>query len=130
MYGQQKPARDPVNVVLNLENEWTGALISKDEGVFNRFLADDFVYTENDKQYSKQEVIKSLVSPVSKVVSAHNEDMKVVVRDHTAVVTGWMYVNGTTESGEFKKIYRFTDVWSGTGDQWQLIAAQDYLMPE
>jgi ketosteroid isomerase-like protein len=117
-------------IIIQLENDWAKALVNRDEAVFNKLLAADFFYTENDKMYSRAEVIQSVISIAEKVESAYNEDMQVRIKDNTAIVTGWLFVNGKGSGGNFKRKYRFTDVWYNNTGSWQLIAAQDYLVPQ
>jgi len=47
----------------------------------------------------------------------------------TAVVTGWLIVRGRGHGGPFLHRYRFTDTWVKGNAGWQIVAAQDYLMP-
>lgn len=115
--------------VIQLENDWAKALVNRDETVFNKLLAADFSYTENEKLYSRAEVLRSVMSVSDTVASAYNEDMQVHIKDKTAIVTGWLFVNGKGADGSFKRKYRFTDIWFKEKGNWQLIAAQDYLLP-
>lgn len=128
VYGQKKNNRDST-LIIQLENDWTKALINRDKSVFNRLLAADFFYTENDKLYSRAEVIQSMTLLSDTVESAYNEDMQVHIKGKTAIVTGWLFVNGKGAEGEFKRKYRFTDIWLNDKGSWQMIAAQDYLLP-
>ena len=79
--------------------------------------------------YSRAEVIQSVMSTSETIRSASNEDMQVRIKDKTAIVTGWLFVNGKGAEGNFKRKYRFTDIWYNNKGTWQLIAAQDYLLP-
>ena len=126
---QQKTNSNDSTLILQLENDWAKALIKRDEAVFNKLLAADFFYTENEKLYSRAEVIQSVMSVSETIASAYNEDMQVHIKDKTAIVTGWLFVNGKGVEGNFKRKYRFTDVWFNQKDSWQLIAAHDYLLP-
>ncbi len=129
-FGQhQKTSSSDSTLIIQLENDWAKALINRDETVFNKLLATDFFYTENEKLYSRTEVIRSVMSISDTVVSAYNEDMQVHMKDKTAIVTGWLFVNGKGVEGNFKRKYRFTDIWFNKKGIWQLIAAQDYLLP-
>lgn len=117
------------SLIINLENDWAKALLTRDKNVFNKLLADDFFYTENEKMYSRSEVIESVMAPSETVEKAYNEDMHVHIKENTAIVTGWLFVNGKGAENDFKKKYRFTDIWFKKNGNWQLIAAQDYLLP-
>ena len=116
-------------IILKLENDWAIALVQRDETVFNKLLADDFFYTENEKMYTRSEVLQSAMSVSDTIVSAYNKDMEVHIKEKTAIVTGWLYVNGRESGSNFIRKYRFTDVWFNTKGVWQLIAAHDYLLP-
>lgn len=115
--------------IINLENKWTEALTKKDEDAFRKFLPENFIYTENDKMYSRDEVLQSLMSPAETVDEASNEDMQVHLYGNTAIATGWLIVKGHGSDGKFNRKYRYTDIWIKNDNTWQIIAAQDYLMP-
>ena len=104
-------------------------MVKKDFKVFNQLLAGDFLYTENEKMYTRDEVLQSVMSTSETIFKAYNEDMQVRLYDNTGIVTGWLIVVGKGADGGFKRKYRFTDIWFNKNDNWQLIAAQDYLMP-
>jgi len=116
--------------LLQLEDNWASALVKRDRVVFERLLADGFVYTENDQMMDRTTVLNSVVAGSDTVVAAHNDSM-VVHRfgPATAVVTGWLVVGGRGANGEFRRRYRFTDTWVKRGGSWQIVAAQDYVAP-
>ena len=130
VFGQQwKKHSSDSTLIIQLENDWAKALINRNETVFNKLLAADFFYTENEKLYSRYEVIQSVMSVSDTIVNAYNDDMQVHIKDKTAIVTGWLFVNGKSTGRNFKRKYRFTDIWFNKKGIWQLIAAQDYLLP-
>lgn len=114
--------------IVKLETDFTKALVKTDTSTFEKLLAPGFIYTENEKSYSRTEMLSSLTSGTDTVASAYNQDMVVHLFGTTAVVTGWMIVKGKNAGGQFEHKYRFTDTWNKNED-WQLIGAQDYLMP-
>ena len=116
-------------VLLRLEDEWALALIRRDAAVFRRLLADRFIYTEDDRTMSRDDVLHEIVAGADTVKSAHNEDMHVHRFGATAVVTGWLVVAGLGPGGPFDRRYRFTDTWVRRGGRWQIVAAHDYLVP-
>ena len=116
--------------VLRLEDSWASALVKRDSVVFNRLLAPGFVYTENDQLMDRAAVIRSVVAGPDTVTAAHNDSM--VVHRYgsvTAVVTGWLVVQGRNASGAFERRYRFTDTWVKRAGRWQIVAAQDFVAP-
>jgi len=62
-------SKDSIHII-KLENEWARAMVRKDEKVFQRLLASDFFYTENDKMYTRAEIMASLMSPAESIQNA------------------------------------------------------------
>jgi len=114
--------------LLQLEDDWTLALIRRDATVFRRLLADGFIYTEDDRTVGRDDVLRDIVAGPDTVEAAHNEEMRVHRFGSTAVVTGWLVVRGRGASGPFDRRYRFTDTWLRRGERWQIVAAHDYLV--
>lgn len=117
------------HVLLRLEDDWALGLTRRDTALFQRLLADGFVYTEDDRTVGREVVLHDVVAGPDTVEIAHNEDMKVHRFGATAIVTGWLIVSGRGPQGKFSRRYRFTDTWVRRGGRWQIVAAQDYLVP-
>jgi hypothetical protein len=117
--------------VFALEDGWTRALVKGDTAQFRRMLAPGFVYTEdNSVTIGASELIRGLASSTDKVTWAGNEGMKFYDYTPAGVVTGLLVVKGRNKQGEFTHRYRFTDTWLYRNGKWQIIAAQDYLIPK
>lgn len=114
--------------LLQLEDGWARGLVRRDTAMFSRHLARDFVYTENADVMDKRDVLAGVVGSDT-VTWAGNEGMKVHLYGTTAVVTGILAMKGRGKDGAFDKRYRFTDTWKYLDGRWQIIAAQDYLIP-
>jgi len=122
--------RDPdVRALLVLEDSWASAVVRRDSTTFERLLANGFVYTENDRVENRAQVLQDVVAGPDTVRAAHNEDMQVHCFGTTAVVTGWLVLEGHGAGGEFVRRYRFTDTWVRQSGRWRIVAAQDYLAP-
>lgn len=115
--------------LLRLEDDWTRGVVRRDTAMFRRLLAPGFVYTENADVMGTEEVIRGVVGD-DRVERAENHDMKVHDFGGTAVVTGILEMVGKGKGGPFDRRYRFTDTWMRRGTRWQIVAAQDYLMPK
>jgi ketosteroid isomerase-like protein len=115
--------------LIRLEDDWARALVRRDTATFRRLLAPRFVYTEDATVMSADDVIRSVVGP-DHVEWAGNEGMKVYDYGNTAVVTGILAVKGRGKEGSFSRRYRFTDTWLRRDGRWQVIAAQDYVIPK
>jgi ketosteroid isomerase-like protein len=122
--------QDPdTRALLQLEDEWAAALIRRDTTVFQRLLADGFIYTEDDRTVGRDAVLHDVVGPDT-VEAAHNEDMRVHRFGAAAIVTGWLVVRGHGAHGPFDRRYRFTDTWvRHLSGRWQIVGAHDYLVP-
>jgi len=112
-----------------LEDGWIQAVIKRDAAAFNRLLGPDFVYAEDDRVYTKEQMIKELTTGSDTVTSGRNEDLTVHVHGTTAIATGWLILVGRGSSGAFERHYRYTDTWLKMGGRWRIVAAQDYLKP-
>src|ERR1041384_2937320 len=80
--------------LLTLEDPWAVALVKRDRAAFERLLAPQFVYTAHAQLSDRAAGLTSLVSGDT-VTAAHNDSM--VVHRYgavTAVVTGWLVVEG------------------------------------
>ena len=116
--------------LIRLENQWTTGLVKRDRALFDRLLAPKFVYTEDDKLMRREEVLHEVSAGSDTVTAAHNEGMEVhEFGAVTAVVTGMLVVEGRGKGGAFTHRYRFTDTWVKRKAGWQIVAAQDYLIP-
>ena len=121
---QRLPAISP----LQLEDQWTTALVQRDARAFDRLLAPGFVYTEDAAVMDRNDVIKSVSGP-DRVEWARNEGMKVHDFGDVQVITGILHLRGKGKQGSFDRRYQFTDTWQRRNGRWQIIAAQDYLIP-
>lgn len=114
---------------IKLEDQWTTALVKRDAATFERLLAPNFVYTEDASVMSRADVIKSVTGP-DRVEWARNEGMEVHDFGDVHVITGVLHLRGRGKSGAFDRRYQFTDTWQRRNGRWQIIAAQDYLIPK
>jgi len=116
-------------VLLRLEDDWAIGLTRRDLALFQRLLADGFVYTEDDRTVDRDAVLHDIVAGPDTVATAHNEEMRVHRFGTTAIVTGWLVIEGRGAHGGFHRRYRFTDTWVRRDRGWQIVAAHDYLVP-
>jgi ketosteroid isomerase-like protein len=123
-------ARTPdERAVLDLEEAWAKGVVKRDAATFKRLLAPGFVYTEDDRVQTGEQLTRDIVSGTDTVAEARNEQMETHPFDNAMIVTGWLIMRGRSGGKPFDRRYRFTDTWLKRGSQWQIIAAQDYLVP-
>ncbi|HJQ54823.1 MAG TPA: nuclear transport factor 2 family protein [Gemmatimonadaceae bacterium] len=113
---------------IKLEDQWTTAVVKRDAQTFERLLAPNFVYTEDAQLMSRDDVIRSVTGP-DRVTWARNEGMRAHDFGDVQVITGILHLRGRGSGSNFDRRYRFTDTWQRRNGQWQMIAAQDYLIP-
>jgi len=113
---------------IKLEDQWTTAVVRRDAQTFERLLAPNFVYTEDAQLMTREDVIRSVTGP-DRVTSARNEGMQAHDFGDVQVITGILHLRGRGSGGNFDRRYRFTDTWQRRNGQWQMVAAQDYLIP-
>ena len=123
-------ARTPdERAVLDLEEAWAKAVVKRDAATFKRLLAPGFVYTEDDRVQTGDQLTHDIVSGTGTVTEARNEQLQTRAFDNVMIVTGWLVMQGHDGGKPFTRRYRFTDTWLKRSGQWQIIAAQDYLVP-
>ena len=126
----QQPTRTPdERAVLDLEEAWAKAVVKRDGATFKRLLAPGFVYTEDARVMTGEELTREVVSGADTVTEARNEQLRTHPFGNTMVVTGWLVLRGRGGGKPFERRFRFTDTWVKRNGQWQIVAAQDYLMP-
>jgi ketosteroid isomerase-like protein len=123
-------AADPRRQIAALEDEWIKAVVRRDAMAFNRLLAPNFVYTEDERVYTKEQLIKEITTSSDTVSGGRNEDLSVrLFGPQTAVATGWLVLQGRGAGGPFTARYRYTDTWVKFGGRWRVVAAHDYKKP-
>lgn len=127
---RETPQSQVQRTLLRLEDDWAKALVRRDAAVFRRLLAPRFVYTEDAVVMNKDELVRAITSGGDTVERADNEGLKVYDYGTTAVVIGILAMQGKGKDGPFNRRYRFTDTWLYRNGRWQVIAAQDYLIPK
>jgi len=84
------------------EDGWAAALVKRDASYFQRMLGAKFVYTEDAKVMTREQVLHDITAGSDTVTAAHNEDM--VVHEAgpvTAVVTGILVIEGRSAGARF-----------------------------
>src|SRR5688500_18694787 len=125
--GQANRAASPSPIQLG--GEWGAAMVRRDTVGWGRLRAPGFGYTENASVMNREEIIKSVTGSDS-VESARNEGMKIHDFGDVQVITGVLHLRGKGKDGPFDRRFQFTDTWQRRNGRWQVIAAQDYLIPK
>jgi ketosteroid isomerase-like protein len=126
---QQRTRTPDERAVLDLEEAWAKAVVKRDGATFKRLLAPGFVYTEDARVMTGEELTREVVSGTDTVTEARNEQLRTHPFGNTMVVTGWLVLRGRSGGKPFERRFRYTDTWVKRNGQWQIVAAQDYLLP-
>ena len=82
-----------------------------------------------EKPPAPSDFIRDVVAGTDSLTEASNQQLQTRAFDNVMIVTGWLVMKGHGGGKPFNRRYRFTDTWLKRGGQWQIIAAQDYLVP-
>lgn len=113
--------------LLQLEDLVAKCYVQYSPETIEKLVAKDFIYSENDQTYSREQVLQQLSKPADKTESAVNENLEVHLYGNTALITGWLIIKGKSADGSFEHRYRFTDVWMKRRGDWQIIGAHDFI---
>jgi ketosteroid isomerase-like protein len=112
----------------NLEYKLSDALVSKDQAVFNKLIADDF--TIAGSSITKKSYIDIVKVPQLNFNSVEKSEMRIRIYGETAVITGRNNTSRKIENGESSSVFNFMDVWVKSKDgDWQCVAmSQDSIL--
>jgi len=120
---------DAENYIKQSESEWAEAASKGDTSTIKRILADDFLGIAPDGTfYDKAKEIADTANDHGNTISNHLNQVKVRFFGETAVAQG----SETWErKGQLKRgTYVWTDTWVHRNNAWQIVAAEDLLLPE
>ncbi len=117
--------------ILKIHSSLEQAFLKKDAVVFERVLADDYVYSDPygkmfNRAQNLEELRKEWANANYKVVGMTSDDMKVKVNGNMALVTGnWTFssVPASAANAEpHKDMGRYTGVYEKRNGKWLLVA--------
>lgn len=98
--------------ILQLERQWTDALVQHNVPAMDNLLADDYIgITPNGTLESKEQTLEGMKTGAIHLVSIEASDRKVRFYGKTAVVTSKADVAGNLEGGKANGNYRYTRVY-------------------
>ena len=134
--GQAKPAAKTEagaveQTLMQMERDWTQALIKKDAATLDRIIADDWAGIDFDgKTFAKADVLADLKSGSNVLQSVDLGEMKVRVFGNTAVVTGSDTEKSSYKGKDTSGRYVWTDVFVQRNGRWQAAASQSVKAPK
>jgi hypothetical protein len=114
------------NDLMQLERDIGKANIENDYAFFDRVEAEEFVFTDAGGGITtrKQDLegLKQPPNPDVKLIAYDVDEMKVMLYDQTAVVTGRVTTKRMVKGAVVTGQSRFTDVFVYRQGRWQLVA--------
>jgi Domain of unknown function (DUF4440) len=109
------------------ESDWGESEVTRDAGVLERILSDDFVGVDVDgTHYSKADALQEYRTRPSNYVSNHIDDVEIRFYGQAAVAQGdesWEKKDGTAVK------HVWTDIWVQRDGKWRIVAAEDLVPP-
>lgn len=122
--------KDAERYIIESERQWAESVASGDTSAIERVLADDFLGVDTDgSPYDKNKAIADTRSSPKEFISNHLNGAKVRFYGDTAVAQGsesWVRRTETPLKGRFV----WTDTWIKRNGLWQIVAAEDLIVPE
>jgi len=110
--------------LIKLENGWLQAFFKKDIAFSDRFLADDYMGTdEHGNVKTKAQEIAEIKAGEHLSTSGVQDNIKVRVYGDAAVVTGRNIMKGLFKGKEYSSPYLWTDTFIKRGGRWQCVAS-------
>lgn len=108
-------------------NDFNEAWLHADFKDLERFLAPDYVHTDDHGTYQPRATWLKVMhtrTPNLKTLTIDMHDVRIRMLGHTAVVTGEDVIGSTVHKSEPPEYLRFTQVWVDHTDGWQRLAFQ------
>jgi ketosteroid isomerase-like protein len=129
-FAQNASQADVQKYIEKSESEWAEAASKGDTAAIKRILADDFIGVAPDgTRYDKAKEVADTANDHGNTISNHLNEIKVRFFGETAVAQGsetWELREGHQKRGT----YVWTDTWIRRNNTWQIVAAEDLLLPD
>ena len=126
----QSDEKDSERYIVEAERQWAESVASGDTAPVERILADDFVGVSPDGNlYDKAKMIADTRVAPKEYVSNHVNQVQVRFYGEAAIAQGnesWERRTGEPRRGRFV----WTDTWIRRNGRWQIVAAEDLIVPE
>ena len=110
--------------LIKMENEWLQAFFANDGAFADRFLADDYLGTdEHGDMKDKAQKIAEIKGGAHLSTSGVLDNLRVRVYGDAAVVTGRRIMKGLFQGKEYRSPYLWTDIFIKRGGRWQCVAS-------
>jgi ketosteroid isomerase-like protein len=127
---QESGTAEAEQFIKESERLWAESSANGDTSLIERIVADDFVGVDPDGGfYDKAKEIADTRESPKEFISNHVNEVKVRFYGETAVAQGTESWVRRTEK-PLRGRYVWTDTWVRRNRKWQIVAAEDLLVPE
>jgi hypothetical protein len=110
--------------LIKMENDWLQAFFENDGAFADRFLADDYMGTdEHGDIKTKAQEIAEIKAGAHLSTSGVLDNIRVRFHGDAAVVTGRRIMKGLFQGKEYRSPYLWTDIFVKRGGRWQCVAS-------
>jgi len=132
-FAQAKIKKAPVvELLVQMEKDWSEADVKKDAAALQRILADDWIGIDfQGVALNKTQVLKqvALRSDVTETETTEMEQMKIRLFGNTAIVSGTEIETSQYRGKDSSGKYAWTDVFVRRKGRWQAVSAQSTKLP-
>jgi ketosteroid isomerase-like protein len=132
-FAQVKIKKAPVvELLIQMEKDWSEADVKKDAAALERILADDWIGIDfQGVVLDKPEVLKqvALHSDVTETETTEMEQMKIRLFGNTAIVSGTEIETSQYKGKDSSGKYAWTDVFVRRNGRWQAVSSQSTKLP-
>lgn len=122
-YDDNKKSGGVEHSVTQIEQELVNGLIAGNASMFERYLADTYIFTAPDGMVSdKAQTIADIKSGVLKFQSSKLDNIKVQDYGDTAIATYGSTDKGSYKGKDISGLFRWTDVFVKRNGRWQIVA--------
>jgi hypothetical protein len=117
---------DVERYIVSSEEAWAKSVATNDASVVKRILADDFIWVLDGKVFDKKAAVGFAAEGPGPFLSNEPDYVHVRIFGDTAVAQGsetW------TKKGNRRGKFVWTDTWLKRGGCWQIVNAQDTVVP-
>ncbi|TAK58294.1 MAG: nuclear transport factor 2 family protein [Bacteroidetes bacterium] len=116
--------------IYNLHNAYCSAVENKDSLFLKKLFHDGMIITGgNGSRRDKRQEIQDALDPKYSVNYFRSRDVTVRVFDATAIVTGDLYWEMTSEGKTYNLERRFTFTYAKLGEEWNIVAQHIGMAP-
>ena len=129
IYNSDRPVADALPVgqeelgLLQIEREWTDALVKKDMAWFEKALADDWASNTDGQIMKKAQMLAGLKGGPNKIESISLGPMRVLIFGETAVVHGLANEKSADKGKDTMAQYRWTDIFAKRDGRWRCVSS-------